>query len=263
MGAYGGIFLVAVRELLVYPQQLLTTALLVPTRLVVLLLIYSYAFSYRGEAVNGITASVAIWSIVVYQILLFTQFRGIFRTISAEIKQGILEVHLNKPYQYLLYKFWEQLGKGLPIFLVSLLTAVPILLLLTGGPQVSLNTSMIVGGILLMFGGTLVSACLYILISLPALWIDDAEPFFWIVDKAVMILGGAYIPIALLPDNVQFFASVSPFGAPMFATQMFNPSFSSQWVALLTVQAFWISFFLLMIILVFHKAQKSLSVNGG
>lgn len=114
-----------------------------------------------------------------------------------------------------------------------------------------------------MLGGTLVSAMLYILIVLPALWIDDAQPLYWLVDKAILIFGGAYIPIALLPKSFQNFANLTPFGAPMFATQMFYPDFSERWFLLFAVQLFWIIVLLFSISIVFSKAQFKLSVNGG
>lgn len=228
-----------------------------------MLIIYRYAFNYLGKSINGINADIAIWSIAIYHILLFTQFRGIFATISGEIRRGNLETQLNKPYDYLIYKFWEHLGKGLPNLIISLVTVIPLLYIFTGGLPSSLSFTTIYAALSLIIGGTLVSAMLYILIVLPALWIDDAQPFFWIVDKAIMVLGGAYIPIALLPSSFQTFANLTPFGAPMFVTQMFNPNFIQNWFPLFAVQAFWIIILLLAISIVFNKAQLKLSINGG
>lgn len=228
-----------------------------------MLIIYRYAFNYLGKSINGINADIAIWSIAIYHILLFTQFRGIFATISGEIRRGNLETQLNKPYDYLIYKFWEHLGKGLPNLIISLVTVIPLLYIFTGGLPSPLSFTTIYAALSLTIGGTLVSAMLYILIVLPALWIDDAQPFFWIVDKAIMVLGGAYIPIALLPSSFQTFANLTPFGAPMFVTQMFNPNFIQNWFPLFAVQAFWIIILLLAISVVFNKAQLKLSINGG
>lgn len=263
LNKYLGICLISVKEILYYPKKLRATAIIVPFRILVMLLIYDYAFHYIGKSVNGITANIAIWSISVYHLLLFTQFRGIFRTINDDVRRGNLDTQLNKPYNYLFYKFWEQLGKGLPNFIVSFVIVMPLLYLATSGPHVSFNLLMILGALLLIVAGTLVSAGLYILTALPVLWIDDATPFYWIVDKSILILGGAYVPLALLPKAFRTFADLTPFGAPMFATQMFYPNFSGQWLSLFTVQIFWLGILFLAISFIFSKAQLKLSINGG
>lgn len=260
---YGEIYLTSLREILYYPQKLRATLIIVPFRIIVMLIIYTYAFNYIGKSINGINANIAVWSIAIYHILLFTQFRNVFRVINEDVRRGNLDTQLNKPYNYLLYKFWEHLGKCLPNFILSILTVVPLLYILTGGPQASFTPATILGALLLMIGGTLVSAVLYIFISLPTLWVDDATPFFWIVDKAILIFGGAYIPLALLPNSFQTFATLTPFGAPMFATQMFYPNFSATWPSLFVVQLFWTVLLLFVISLVFAKARLKLSVNGG
>jgi len=174
-----------------------------------------------------------------------------------------LETQLNKPYSYLAYKFWEHLGKGLLNFLVCLVVIIPVLLLLTSGSPATFSLARLGFGLILAVAGTLVSASIYMLIVLPALWIDDATPFFWIADKAILILGGAYIPLALLPPTFQTVASFSPFGAPMFATQMFNPNFLTRLPQFLLMQALWILVLGLLVHIVFSKARKRLSVNGG
>lgn len=263
MFKYLGVYFISLKETLYYPKKLQTAAIVVPFRVFLMLLIYRYAFKYLGKSINGINADIAVWSISVYQILLFTQFRGIFKTINEEIKKGSFETQFNKPYHYLIYKFWEHLGKGLANLLISLVIVIPLLLLLTGGLPTSFDFKGIVGSLSLIIGGTLVSAMVYILTAIPAFWIDDAQPFYWIVDKSILIFGGAFVPIALLPKSFQTFANLTPFGAPMFATQLFYPGFSEHWFLLFVVQIFWIIVLLLAISILFTKAQLKLSINGG
>jgi len=263
MSKYLYAYFLSVKEALYYPKKLQTSAIIVPFRILMMLVIYTYAFHYIGRSVNGIDVAIAVWSIAIYHLLLYMQFRGVFRTIDEEVRKGTFELQLNKPYHYLAYKFWEQFGKGLLNFVMSAVVAVPILLLFTHGFPSTTSTPRFLYALILAAGGTMVSAGLYILIALPSLWINDARPFFWVVDKAILIFGGAYIPLALLPSSFQTFASLTPFGAPMFATQMFNPGFLSSWPMLLIVQLFWVAVFFVLIRIVFSKAQKRLSINGG
>ncbi len=260
---YLKVYLVSVKEVLFYPQKMQATVLLIPIRVLVFLFIYDYAFKYIGRPINGINAQIAVWGIAIYQVLLFAQFRGIFRTISEEIKNGSLETQLNKPYEYLFYKFWEHLGKGSPNFLVSLAVVLPFLLLFVGGVPDTFRLTNLIGFLFLVLGGTLVSAALYILIIMPAFWIEDAQPLFWITDKLILVLGGAFVPLALLPQSFQTFANLTPFGAPMFATQMFYPTFAERWGLLFLLQLFWIAILSLAILVVFSKAKLKMSINGG
>jgi ABC-2 type transport system permease protein len=257
------IYRLSIKETLYYPKKLQTSAILVPFRILILLAIYTYAFHYIGQDINGVDAAIAVWSIAVYHLLLYMQFRGVFKTIDEEARKGTLELQINKPYSYVAYKFWEQFGKGLLSFLVSAAVVIPILLLFTHGFPSSASFPRLLYALLLAAAGTMVSAGLYILIALPSLWINDSRPFFWIVDKAILIFGGAYVPLALLPSSFQTFANFTPFGAPMFATQMFNPTFLSQWPLLLVAQLFWVIFFFILIKIVFQRAQRKLSINGG
>jgi len=83
------------------------------------------------------------------------------------------------------------------------------------------------------------------------------------LDKSVLVLGGAYVPLALLPQSFQAFATITPFGAPMFATQMFNPNFLDKWPLLFGVQVVWLLIGFFLIAGIFAKAKANLSINGG
>ncbi|MBI2888656.1 MAG: hypothetical protein HYY10_01905 [Candidatus Liptonbacteria bacterium] len=261
--AYGKVFTLSLKESLYYPNRLLASVCITTFRVVMMLLIYSYAFRYIGKTVNGIDAATAIWSIAIYHLLLYAQFRTVFKTINDEMRRGELEAQLNKPYTYLFYKFWEQLGRGMLHFLAAVAVVVPLLLFFLGGAPDVFSFPRFLAGLVLAAGGTVVSAALYMLIALPALWIDDAQPIYWIVDKAVLILGGSYVPLALLPGAFHTLANLTPFGAPMFATQMFNPDFSGAWWQLALLQGFWIAVLGGTAIFLFEKVRRKLSVNGG
>jgi len=259
---YTAITAVTLKETLYHRNKLISTVFISTFRLIMLALIYKYAYAYLGTTINGIDQTTAVWSIAIYHILLFTQFRSIFRTIKSEHQKGSLEVQLNKPYNYLVYKCFEQLGKGIPNLVINLVISIPILIVLVGPPP-ALTPLLAVSALLLTICGTLVSAAIYACISLTNLWIEDAEPVFWIVDKAVLILGGAYIPIALFPPRAQTAAHFSPFGAPMFATKIFNPNFAYEWPSLLLMQVVWIVVFILLTHTYYKATQKVLAINGG
>jgi len=111
--------------------------------------------------------------------------------------------------------------------------------------------------------GSILSLFLYLIVGLLSFWIEDINPVFWIVDKAVMILGGSYLPIALFPAFMYKIALYSPFGASQFITHTVYESWQTNWYQLVGIQLFWIVLLGLIIYFMFERAKQKVSVNGG
>lgn len=250
-------------ETLFFPKRLITIMLVMPFRMLVVSIIYKYAFSVYGGTINNIDANTAIWSISLYFLLLYVQFRAIFSDVNMEVKSGDIEVRINKPYNIFLYKFFYNLGKNTPVFLVALAAVTPLLYFLTGGFPRAISGLDLLGFALLFTIGSILSGLMYFLMSLGSFWTEDAQPFFWLFDKGVMILGGSYVPVAIMPETFRNLAIYLPFGAPILANRLFNPEFSTDWLFLLAVQLLWLVFFAIFTSLVLKKALTKVSVNGG
>ena len=216
-------------ETLYYPKRLITIMLVMPFRMLVVALIYQYAFSINGSSINNIDAHTAIWSISLYFLLLYVQFRALFSDINNEVKSGEIETRLNKPYNIFTYKFFYNLGKNIPIFIVALFAVIPILYYLTDGFPRSISQSDVIGFLILLTTGSILSGLMYFLMSLGSFWTEDAQPFFWLFDKGVMIFGGSYVPIAIMPEYFRNLSIYLPFGSPLYANRLFNPDFTNTW----------------------------------
>jgi ABC-2 type transport system permease protein len=103
----------------------------------------------------------------------------------------------------------------------------------------------------------------YTIVGLSAFWIEDAEPVYWIVDKSIMMLGGSYVPIALMPSYMQSIANFSPFGLTYLITHTAYPTWANDWWYLLGMQWAWIVILGLIMLVLFAKARRRVSVNGG
>ncbi len=263
MSKYLYILTISLRDAVFYKSKLVSYVVLWFFRVFILLFIYSYAYEYAGEHIHGISLPVAIWSIAVYFFMLSFNIRGIYRDISEEVKLGTIENKLNKPFNYLFYTMASRLGKGIPDFMFCFVAAVPLLSYLVGFPAQQVTPFWFLQIIILTMGGIAIGCLLYSLVGLTAVWLQDADPIYWITDKAVLILGGSYIPVALFPDVVQTMAESTPFGAAMFVTQIFNPDFSDKWLYLVLVQVVWFIVLALCTMLIYSRANKKLSINGG
>lgn len=109
----------------------------------------------------------------------------------------------------------------------------------------------------------MLASLLYTLVGLSAFWLEDAEPVYWISDKFVMLLGGAYVPVVLFPVWLKTIAIWLPFGGFTFVAQAFHPSFTALWSQLILSQLLWTIVLGGIVALVFRRARARVSINGG
>jgi ABC-type uncharacterized transport system permease subunit len=189
--------------------------------------------------------------------------RRISKVIMQDVKTGNVEVLFSKPISYIFYRFWWQIGLGLYSFVVITIVGGLALYLAIGFPN-TFGTNIFLFTIPFIFlGGVILTLILYGIVGLLAFWIEDINPVFWIVDKAVMILGGSYLPVALFPLLMYKIALYSPFGASQFLTHSVYESWQGNWYELFSIQFLWIIILGFILYFMFKGAKKKVSVNGG
>lgn len=252
-----------VKDRMQYPDRLIVDTIAVIARCGVLLILYWYVFKINSGTVNGISYVVAAWSMFFYFAFSSLRLRDISRMIMLDVQTGNIEVLFNKPISYLAYRVWWQIGSGLYSFLVLIIFGALALVLIIGLPATMTIGIFLPTFFLALIGASALSLILYFLVGFLAFWIEDVNPAFWIVDKAVMILGGSYLPVALFPPLMYKLALYSPFGASQFITHTVYGSWKSDWLVLIGIQIFWIIVLGGIMFLIFRKAQEKVSVNGG
>ena len=252
-----------IKDRIHYPGRLITDTSALIARCGVLLVLYWYVFQLNGGIVNGTPYVVVAWSMFFYFAFSVFHLRQIARTIMQDVQSGNVEVLFNKPISYLAYRIWWQIGSGLYPFLVATVIGSIALWLIVGFPA-TMTIGIFLPTMLLVFiGASALSLVLYSIVGLLAFWIEEINPVFWIVDKAVMILGGSYLPVALFPDFMYKLALYSPFGASQFVTHTVYESWQNNWYVLIGIQVFWILVLSLIMFVMFKKAREKVSVNGG
>lgn len=252
-----------VRDTAYYPGRLFADTSITIARCGVLLVLYWYVFRLNGGIINNITFSVAAWSMFFYFALSIFRLRDVSGTIMRDVRSGNVEVLFSKPISYLSYRMWWQVGAGLYSFLVISFLGAIILTAIVGIPVTMSKAIFIPTLTAVVVLGSILSLVLYSVVGLLAFWIEDISPLFWVVDKAVMILGGSYLPVALFPDLMYKVALYSPFGASQFITHTVYEVWGEEWVIKIGMQALWILVFALIVFVLFAKARKKVSVNGG
>lgn len=133
---YRVLFRQAWRESFVVPQKIIASVLVLFIRVGLLLVIYRMAYQISGVQPNNVSFVSAIWSIGFYFVMLSSMIRQLYLDISNDVRQGTVELHVNKPYYYPLAMIVTRLGQGAPTALLTLIISVPFLYLFTGAPQI-------------------------------------------------------------------------------------------------------------------------------
>ncbi len=263
MRSYGALFKMSARESFAQRSTIIGSILLWCLRVLVLMGVYSVAFHMRGGSLRGMDFVATLWSIGVYFIVLSLSVRHVAKEMSREIRLGNIETKLNKPINYLFAAWATQLGRGVPHLAISGSFIILFYLLIIGPPTVSFSLpwAVSVGG--LFIGGVVLALLFYGIIGLCAVWIEVVDPLYWILDKGVMVLGGAYIPVALFPTTIRAIGEHTPFGAIMFITHIFNPDFGVRVSGLFATQVLWIGILCVAAFVIYKRAMRHVSINGG
>ena len=246
-----------------YSGRMIMDLVLMFVRCGVLLVLYAYVFELRNGTIHGTTFSVVAWSIFFYFAFSTLRLREIARMIMQDVQSGAVEAILTKPVSYIFYRMVWQIGNGFNSFIVVTIFGSLLLVFLVGIPG-SMKIGIFVPSFLLVFlGASILSLILYTLVGFIAFWIEDINPIFWLVDKTIMILGGAYLPIALFPPFLYKMSLWSPFGASQFITHTVNDSWQSQWYMHIGIQVVWIGIGGVALYALNRFAQRRISINGG
>ncbi len=252
-----------VKDRVQYNGRLIADFLSIFARCGVLLILYWYVFKLNNGLVNGVTYITIAWSMFLYFTFSVLRLRDISKEIMRDIRSGSVEILLSKPVSYFWYKIWWQIGSGIYPFLVIIIFGGIILFSIIGIPE-TMSLGLFIPTFLVVFAGAaILSLILYSIVGFMAFWIEDINPIFWMVDKMVMILGGSYLPVALFPSFMYKIALYSPFGASQFITHTVYESWKTNWFLLISIQIFWIVILSILAYIVFLKARKKVSVNGG
>lgn len=234
---------------------------------IIFLLFSLYLYKYVYELVPSMQSKLpfpnAVWSMSVYFIIFWLGLRNIERSFREDIRTGNIEMYLLRPIGYIWQKVLVQIGNGLISFLFAGILSILIDYFLVGMPVLNSSNAFWFLCIFLVFILSQILTCfIYILCGLSAFWLENSEPIYFIVSKLIMILGGAWVPVAFFPKLFQTFAQFSPFGASMSVSFMMYPNFTERFPLIVLNLFFWIIFSYILVMIVSKRAFKKLAVNG-
>lgn len=261
--AYWHIMIMAAREDRANPARIAGSVFIGVVRMILLAAIYKIAYETAGGA--NLPYANALWSIGLYFALIIgLGMRNVFKLIDRDIKSGAVEADLIKPVDWRLTKICTLLGRNILEAALLIIAFAVTLTILTGLPEMGYVTPwFVLGYLFIMVLAIVASSALFVAVGLTAFWLNDAQPTFRIVDKLILIFGGAFVPIALLPEVVQEIVRFSPFGMYAASTQLFNPGLVDHLIPTLISALIWTAVTVVFCNWVWKKAEQRIEINGG
>jgi ABC-2 type transport system permease protein len=104
----------------------------------------------------------------------------------------------------------------------------------------------------------------YFSIGLLAFWTEETTPFFLIVNRLALVMGGVLAPLEVLPEPIHTIAQILPFSAVYYGPARTLVHFEFDHFAWLLVQQVITLVIGSMILLVIYRvATRRVNINGG
>ncbi len=224
--------------------------------------LWTAVYESQGAAeIAGLTLSATIWYFLIAEMIELGKFRH-DQLISEEVKDGSIAYTLIRPYNYLIYHFFNGMGETVIRMALVFLLGLPVVLFYAGGPEVELRH--LPAMLLVLFFALVLDFAMASSIGLLAFVTEDTASFRLIYQKLIFILGGLLIPLDFLPERLQIVARLLPFSLTTYAPAKLFVAFDRvQFYQVLAAQLIWVVLLGGWLALQYRWAVRRLSVNGG
>ena len=110
---------------------------------------------------------------------------------------------------------------------------------------------------------TIINILLIVSIGLISFYIEDANPFYWLYSKFILVIGTIF-PIEYFPSVLQPIIKFSPIYVVSYGPAKLFVDFStSMCIEILISQVIYLAISFMICHLIYSKGVKKLNVNGG
>ena len=246
-----------------YLFNILTSFISYSIILFILLNLWKYIYSNPSEIINGYTMNQMIWYVIITEILWsILGGRKLCRKICDDVRGGNISYNINKPYSYIGYSLSSHLG-AIVVKAIMYITLGMILGFIFLNSFPSLNILSIIAVLITGTLATIISTLLIISIGLISFFIEDANPFYWLYSKLILVVGTLF-PIEYFPSFIQPILNISPIYVVCYGPAKLFVDFSlNNFITILLAQIIYIIISLLLCNLLYKKGVRNLNVNGG
>lgn len=225
--------------------------------------LWKYIYSNPKELINGYSMNQMVWYVIVTEILwMCIGGRKLCKQIISDVRTGNVAYNINRPYSYILYQLFSNLGRFTVKFvLFTILGVVMGLVFLQEFPNISVLGIILV--LLSSFLATIINTLFVIVIGLFSFFIEDSNPFYWVYSKFILVVGTLF-PIEYFPKVIQPVIKASPIFAVSYApAKMFVDFNINNVFYILLVQLVYVVISYTLCLFIYRKGVKNINVNGG
>ena len=225
--------------------------------------LWGYIYESPQELIAGYTKEQMIWYVMITEMIWCgTRSSTVTRQVATDIRGGNIAYLMNKPYHYTFYVLTKYTGEWsvrLPMY--AGLTIVTGLLLVGRIPGFRTVTFWAVIPCIVL--GITIHAVFKLCISLMSFWIEDSNPFQWLYDKLILVVGTIF-PIEIFPAALQPLFKLTPIYTVCYGPAKLMVDFSrAKYFEILLAQMLYLSAGFALMLVIYGKGGKKLYVNGG
>ena len=225
--------------------------------------LWHYIYSDPKELINGYNMNQMIWYVIITEILWMSLGgRKLCKKICEDVRSGNIAYNINKPYNYVEYSLSNHLGLVTVRFiLVGILGMVLGLVFLHSTPIQSIFQ--VIAVIVSCFLATVINILLITSLGLISFFIEDANPFYWIYSKMILVIGTLF-PIEFFPQVLQPIIKYSPIYVVSYGPAKLFVDFSLDgFIGIIIAQIIYLIIGFSVCHLIYNKGVRKLNVNGG
>lgn len=217
--------------------------------------------SYDALPAHGFDAASMIWYMGTVE---FVMFCGAYhyKEIQSEIVTEQLYLGLLRPCPLWVVKLGEWSGQYL-FRLLALVVPFGLILAVLSGDAAHAGGFLLGAFLAAPLGGLMLLAA-HFMIGMSCLWIVQAEPVFWIWQKAMFLFGALIWPLAFYPPLLRSIAWLTPFPALLASSGHWALGSDAAALALGALhQALWLGILLMAVVAANRAVLRRLQRRGG
>ncbi len=224
--------------------------------------IWRVIFNATGsELVNGFTLPMMIWYLVMTESIITSQGK-ITIQIGQEMIKGDIANYLNKPYNYLIYKYASTIGASTASFFITMFCAGIVAMIMVGPIDFDFTITPFI--IITAFLGITLHFTMMSTLGILSLWLEDARALDFLYQKILFVAGGMLAPLDIFPIWYSSICILLPFSYAAYYPAVLFVRFSmDQFIQIVILQIFWILITCIIALGLFNILSKRVSINGG
>ncbi|GAC1377979.1 MAG: hypothetical protein NVSMB33_00980 [Ktedonobacteraceae bacterium] len=259
---YLAVLRVSVANNLAYILEVFFRTLFLLVFIFIFLQLWTATFAAKGvQSVGGFHINDLLWYLAATETIALS-LPPLTRLIDQEVRSGQLAYLLGRPCSYLFYHFAQYLGERLVRLTINGIIAFIITLLLVGFPPFTWMS--LSAWPLAVFLALSIDFVVYFSIGLFAFWTEETTPFFLIVNRLALVLGGVLAPLEILPQPIRTIAQILPFSSVLYGPARTLVHFElTQFAAMLLQQIVTLAIGSLVLLAIYRLATRRVNINGG